>query len=50
MKNEHVHYANLFHGLLAQVSEDAGWVLQLVHDTRGLVREELEEALNQGQD
>ena len=45
MKNERVDYANLFQRLLGQVSEDAGWVLQLVHDTRGLVREELEDAL-----
>ena len=48
MKNERVHYANFFHGLLAQVSEDAGWVLQLVHDTRGLALDELEAALNHG--
>lgn len=28
-------YTNPFQKLLQQVSEDAGWVLQLVHNTRG---------------
>lgn len=32
-----MHYENLFHLFLARLSENAGWVLQLVHDTRGLV-------------
>lgn len=30
-----MNYGNMFQLLLAQLSEDAGWVLQLVHDTRG---------------
>ena len=38
-------YDNAFHELLGKVSEDAGWVLQVVHDTRALTKNELEEAL-----
>ena len=38
-------YDNVFHELLGKVSEDAGWVLQVVHDTRALTKNELEEAL-----
>jgi len=30
-----MNYTNPFHQLLQQMSEDAGWVLQLVHNTRG---------------
>lgn len=30
-----MNYGNMFQLLLAQLSDDAGWVLQLVHDTRG---------------
>lgn len=39
-------YDNPFQDLLGKVSEDAGWVLQLVHDTRALTRNELEEAVS----
>lgn len=37
-----MNYGNMFHLLLAKVSEDAGWVLQLVNDTRGGRLAELE--------
>lgn len=39
-------YRNLFHELLMQLSEEAGWVLQLVHDTRGAHLAELEPELS----
>jgi len=38
-------YDNLFHQLLARLREDAGWMLQLIHDTRGIVAEDLPGAL-----
>lgn len=38
-------YGNMFQLLLEKVSEDAGWVLQFVHDTRGARLEELESEL-----
>lgn len=38
-------YGNMFQLLLQKISEDAGWVLQLVHDTRGGQLAELEVGL-----
>lgn len=38
-------YGNMFQLLLERVSEDAGWVLQFVHDTRGARLAELEAEL-----
>ena len=40
-----VSYQNQFQGLLMQLNEDQGWVLQLVHDTRGARLAELEPEL-----
>lgn len=40
-----MHYTHLFHQFLLRMSPDAGWVLQLVHHSRGLVSDELEVAL-----
>lgn len=40
-----MNYTNPFHGLLQQMSEDAGWVLQLVHTLRGARPAELEPEL-----
>lgn len=40
-----MNYSNPFHRLLLQMSEDAGWVLQLVHTTRGVRLAELEPEL-----
>lgn len=34
-------YGNMFHLLLERISDDGGWVLQLVHDTRGVQLHEL---------
>ena len=38
-------YSNMFQLLLEKVSEDAGWTLQLVHDTRGAQLAELKAEL-----
>lgn len=40
-----MNYGNMFHLLLERLSEDAGWVLQLVNDTRGLNLEVLQAEL-----
>jgi len=42
-----MHYTNLFHQFFLRISPDTGWVLQLVHCSRGLVLDELETALKQ---
>lgn len=38
-------YGNMFQLLLERISDDAGWVLQLVHDTRGVQLPELQAEL-----